>query len=185
MNQQFQNQQRQGGLLGQFSGGVNMKIVPQTGQGAVPTSVTQVKTAPLIMMSLTNLWNGNSNQVSSLLSLTYPDNTPIINIDRKDIIIEIISMLIKLGYEETFIFLSNVGSSEDLIWEQKAMDKGRNYVLREVTIHQAEEVGVKGVGRCRYCPSTELTFSMKQMRSADEPMTVFVRCILCQKNWKQ
>ena len=38
--------------------------------------------------------------------------------------------------------------------------------------------------RCRHCKSTDVTFTQKQTRSADESMTLFCRCAECGKAWR-
>ena len=38
---------------------------------------------------------------------------------------------------------------------------------------------------CRKCRSKECTHYELQTRSADEPMTVFISCLSCGKNWRQ
>jgi DNA-directed RNA polymerase subunit M/transcription elongation factor TFIIS len=43
---------------------------------------------------------------------------------------------------------------------------------------------VKGVGVCPYCKSDELVFHTKQLRAADEPATIFYRCIKCKSQWR-
>jgi len=38
---------------------------------------------------------------------------------------------------------------------------------------------------CRKCKSTKVEHYQKQTRSADEPMTVFCHCLMCDKRWKE
>ena len=38
---------------------------------------------------------------------------------------------------------------------------------------------------CRKCKKNRCTYYQVQIRSADEPMTVFIRCISCGKQWRQ
>jgi transcription elongation factor S-II len=38
---------------------------------------------------------------------------------------------------------------------------------------------------CTRCKKRECTYYEMQTRSADEPMTQFVRCLNCDKRWKQ
>jgi len=38
---------------------------------------------------------------------------------------------------------------------------------------------------CRRCKSKRCTYYQVQIRSADEPMTVFVTCLDCNKNWSE
>ena len=42
----------------------------------------------------------------------------------------------------------------------------------------------RSIMRCRKCHKTHLSFEQKQVRGADESMTVFVSCKDCGTNWK-
>ena len=44
--------------------------------------------------------------------------------------------------------------------------------------------GNVGMYKCARCKSTRTTNFQKQTRSADEPMTVFVKCKDCGKRWR-
>ena len=44
--------------------------------------------------------------------------------------------------------------------------------------------GAIGMYTCGRCKSTRTTNFQKQTRSADEPMTVFVKCKDCGKRWR-
>ena len=48
-------------------------------------------------------------------------------------------------------------------------------------------IGVTGGGmfRCNKCGSERTTNYQKQMRSSDEPMTVFIKCLKCGKKWSE
>ena len=37
---------------------------------------------------------------------------------------------------------------------------------------------------CRQCKSNKCSYYQMQTRSADEPMTTFVSCIMCGARWK-
>lgn len=41
-----------------------------------------------------------------------------------------------------------------------------------------------GAYTCSKCKSRKTVFTSMQIRSADEPMTIFVRCLNCGKSWK-
>lgn len=98
---------------------------------------------------------------------------------------EIVGMLRKNGFQHTYDFLSQATNPEFVLWEQESMDEGRARVISETEMEQIGESGVKGVGTCRYCASTELIISRKQTRSGDEGMTIFVRCVMCQRQWRE
>ena len=180
----------QGGMLMQFGGGGGGNV------GVVTvTTAPQITTAPVInivqetgesiMRQLVGLWDGTEEQIGQLVQLQYENGAVIIDPNRRDIIMEVVGMLIAQEFEDVIDFLEDAPNPEFVLWDQQSMDDGRIKVIREINIQQAEEVGVKGVGKCKYCPSTELVFATRQIRSGDEAATVFVRCVMCQKQWRQ
>lgn len=182
--QRTTGQQQGGGMLKHFGGDVT--TVTRTPQmTTAPVIHVAAETGYSILTKLLPVWGGSDEQAKQLASLRYVDETPIISPDRRDIIREVIGMLIYQDFEEVVDFLTDAPNPEFILWDQESMDEGKNKVIREIAIQQAEEVGVKGVGRCRYCPSTELVYASKQLRSGDEAATIFVRCVLCQKQWRQ
>ena len=124
-------------------------------------------------------------QIVNLLNIKYMGGGFIINNEDKEIIIEIIDMIKKYDIDNVFLFLQKCKNKNDVIWNQKSMDIGKVSIEREIYINQAEEMGVKGVGKCRYCIGTELVFNQKQVNSGDEPMKVYVRCVSCGQSWRQ
>ena len=51
-----------------------------------------------------------------------------------------------------------------------------------------EEYGIQNVnnfGKCQKCGGDRTTYTQKQMRSSDEPMTIFVTCINCGNRWRK
>ena len=47
------------------------------------------------------------------------------------------------------------------------------------------EVALPNAGmRCARCDSTDIKFNMLQLRSADEPMSIFCSCRACGKRWR-
>jgi len=48
----------------------------------------------------------------------------------------------------------------------------------------AEAMNQEGFFTCAKCKSKKTTYYQLQTRSADEPMTTFVSCLNCGKNWK-
>ena len=168
----------------QFAGKVMAPLgLPQA--VTAPTVTVTTITVETLLSQLMYTWGGTIDQVRQLTALVYEDDSPIITIDRRDVILEIVGMLVKNDFAEILDFLTDAPSVDHVLWKQKSLDEGRTKLAREIAIQQAEDVGVKGVGKCKYCPSTELVFSLKMTRSGDEAMTVFVRCVLCTKQWRQ
>lgn len=175
----------QGGLLRQFGAGGVTTILTQPQVTAAPTVTIVTETGYSILMRLLNTWGGTDEEARQLAALQYTNGNPIIDVKRRDVIMEIIGMLQYQLFKDVLDFITDAPNPEFILWNQESLDEGRIKVAREITIQQVEEIGVKGVGKCRYCPSTELVFAMKQLRSGDEPATVFVRCVLCNKQWRQ
>jgi len=48
----------------------------------------------------------------------------------------------------------------------------------------AEAKNVEGFFTCKRCKSNKTSYYQLQTRSADEPMTTYVSCLNCGKNWK-
>jgi len=173
-----------GGIVRQFGGRLTT-VTAGPAAVAGPTVTIIAETGERILTRLMDIWNGTPEQIQQLITLRYINGAPIIDVRRRDIIIEIVGMLKNQTFEEILDFLTDAPGPEFILWDQTALDEGRTKVAREIAIQQTEDVGVKGVGKCKYCPSTELVFAQKQTRSGDEAMTVFVRCVMCQKQWRQ
>lgn len=68
-------------------------------------------------------------------------------------------------------------------WEAAFDEAMRKSMRRETGTVRPEDVH-DGQFTCRRCKSRKTTYSEMQTRSADEPMTVFVRCVNCGLSWK-
>jgi DNA-directed RNA polymerase subunit M/transcription elongation factor TFIIS len=64
------------------------------------------------------------------------------------------------------------------IEEKIHLDMRKQYAAKDA---RESLVGLFTCGRCK---SQKTTYYEMQTRSADEPMTVFVSCLNCEKNWK-
>ncbi len=150
------------------------------GQGQINTA----QNIGTLMMELAYVWNGTRDQINFLLKLKYRGtNIDILSMDDREIYTEIISYLRMNGFENTVSFLRGADSRNYILWEQNIMDEGRTKIAREIIIQRTEDTGIKGVGKCKFCNSKELVFSTRQLRSGDEPATIFIRCVLCQRQW--
>ena len=65
----------------------------------------------------------------------------------------------------------------------KTMEAGIHKQLRKEYMNN-EKKNQDGFFKCGRCKSMKTTYYQMQTRSADEPMTVFVSCLNCEKNWK-
>jgi DNA-directed RNA polymerase subunit M/transcription elongation factor TFIIS len=65
----------------------------------------------------------------------------------------------------------------------KEIEVGIHKQLRKEYINN-EKKNQDGFFKCGRCKSMKTTYYQMQTRSADEPMTVFVSCLNCERNWK-
>jgi DNA-directed RNA polymerase subunit M/transcription elongation factor TFIIS len=65
----------------------------------------------------------------------------------------------------------------------KEIEVGIHKQLRKAYLAQ-EIKNQEGFFVCGRCKSKKTTYFQMQTRSADEPMTVFVSCLNCDRNWK-
>ncbi|MEM4261120.1 MAG: hypothetical protein QXG00_07800 [Candidatus Woesearchaeota archaeon] len=136
---------------------------------------------------LIDILNQDSEKIKKLLSLTYKDkDEKIINLKDPEVLMEIIGMF-KKGetFDSVLKFIQNAPNREYILWEQEFMNEYKNKIMREVEVQQIEETGVKGIDKCRFCGSDRLVFVTRQIRSGDEPATIFIRCVTCGRSWKQ
>jgi transcription elongation factor S-II len=65
---------------------------------------------------------------------------------------------------------------KDLIEQQKIIEKRKIEGNKAMATDQF---------LCTRCFKRECTYYEMQTRSADEPMTIFINCLNCGKNWRQ
>ena len=105
----------------------------------------------------------------------------------------ILSRIDKKGIGETKEFVTCVKSSEPsrttLFHKSDSFDERSAKVLAAATKDRKEArlavMSEKSLLQCRSCKKFKVTFYERQTRGADEPMTVFARCMACGHAWKQ
>jgi DNA-directed RNA polymerase subunit M/transcription elongation factor TFIIS len=66
-------------------------------------------------------------------------------------------------------------------WKLLVEERDRRYKM----LYEVRDDEISGVFQCGKCKSWKTHHSEAQTRSADEPMTVFVKCYGCGAHWKQ
>jgi transcription elongation factor S-II len=56
---------------------------------------------------------------------------------------------------------------------------------RENTMLEGDKEGGSDMFKCKRCGKSKTKYWEMQTRSADEPMTIFIRCLNCGKEWRQ
>lgn len=68
-------------------------------------------------------------------------------------------------------------------WEEAYARKAARDLKREAAVTDPA-TAPDGAYTCSWCKSRKTVYTSLQTRSADEPMTNFVRCLGCNKSWK-
>lgn len=77
------------------------------------------------------------------------------------------------------------GAQCDRVWDLPVFDEYKQKEQEfEKYILSPHDV-VEGVLVCNKCKSKKITAYSRQVRSGDEPMSVFAKCSMCQHQWVQ
>jgi DNA-directed RNA polymerase subunit M/transcription elongation factor TFIIS len=135
-----------------------------------------------------------TQQIEELLSLTYVNvgeqDRPIRIFQSDDVdyelIIEVISIIRKLGYVEALRQIKKASEKDEILFANSLMKNVRNKAMFEISIIKSDtDVGQTGeVCKNPKCRSTNTRSRDIQTRSADEPMTHFLMCNSCGKVFK-
>ena len=68
---------------------------------------------------------------------------------------------------------------------EKWKDLTEREMKREAKMLEVDKSMATDMFRCSKCGKRQCTYYEMQTRSADEPMTIFVRCLNCGKRWRQ
>jgi len=106
--------------------------------------------------------------------------------DYTELLYSIIDSFHKKGWDATFGYLeANQGKSQrELIFGLPTLESSREKERIDLALFREKEEASKGIYKCPRCSSRETVSNQKQTRSADEPMTTFIRCVACNFNWR-
>jgi len=127
-----------------------------------------------------------SNQISDLLSIRYSNGQPVITLQDRDILYEMMNLINKIGWEEGYRYLvqSTFPDKTSVILENPLLQKERQQLYADMENYRNRPITGKGAYKCGKCGSEETISAEKQTRSADEPMTVHVTCTACNNRWR-
>jgi DNA-directed RNA polymerase subunit M/transcription elongation factor TFIIS len=142
-----------------------------------------------VIKDVPNYKNVTKTQEKKLFSITYKNSKEkILSNDRLDIFYEIAGMIAsnEVPVDEIISFLDNQLTPEDVVFQQPSMLPYKIQLQREIALQLNETAPViKNAAKCKFCSSTEVCFAIKQIRSGDEGATTFLRCVVCDKRWKE
>lgn len=129
----------------------------------------------------------NEEQIRQLKSVTYDNGTPIVSLENRSLLYEIIGMITKIGYDTVYQYLTSRAwtNGQDIVFLAPTLLQTRDKVLSDADAFKRKIKPGKGVAKCGKCGSEEVYTAEKQTRSADEPMTIFFTCAHCSARWRQ
>jgi transcription elongation factor S-II len=69
------------------------------------------------------------------------------------------------------------------IWHEAIIENQKRRKLQEFQIPNLSNIS-NGLFKCKKCNQYKTTYYQMQTRSADEPLTTFVTCMVCNNRWK-
>lgn len=126
--------------------------------------------------------NLDRKQIDRLLRLKKGDKTPMFDIDEKELILNTIAMIDRLGFEKALEYIrdeSNREDSEDVIINSPLfIDVRRNNFL-ELTKGMVIKKITQSIYTCVDCGSKDINVIIAQTRGSDEGATTFFKCRAC------
>ena len=104
-------------------------------------------------------------------------------------------MVKQLDFEQAMTFIdellnrrsfdSIVQAVDAIVYDSQLLAKVRSKTIADLDNFRRKKSTAKGLYTCRACGSKETVSVEKQLRSADEPMTLIITCVVCGKTWRQ
>jgi DNA-directed RNA polymerase subunit M/transcription elongation factor TFIIS len=133
----------------------------------------------------------NRDQAASLLSLKFSNDEPVLTMEDRGFVYEIVNLLMTVGYEDTYNFLK-------MNWEEKfgLSPNTRNMIIFENPLFETlkikfindtnfykNKIEVSAGEKCKKCGSIETISAERQCRSGDEAVSIRVTCLQCTHHW--
>lgn len=129
-------------------------------------------------------------EIQELRELHFPDGTSILSLSDRPLMYEVVGLILNLGLKTTADgytlgreFLTRVQSSADIIFNSPLLREAQEKYQIDYEILRTKVKVAPGVTPCPRCGSKEVVYVEKQIRSADEPMTIKFTCLACGKKW--
>ena len=87
-------------------------------------------------------------------------------------------------FNSIITFLESRKEMNHVLWDQNFLNDARKSIEYEILQVRFKPKMEKNVTKCTRCSSGNVHFTLKQVRSADEPMTTFFVCLDCDKKWQ-
>lgn len=158
-----------------------------------PRIATRINVAKIIeedpmMTILTNITTKDEKpitqeQVTILKNLKFQDGTKVFILENFYIIINFIDLLKKSSFDFAVKYASQSKDVHDFFINLPTLEKERERAQLELDNLQTSIEAEEGSYQCDKCGEWRTISFKKQVKSADEPMTTFIKCLGCSKRW--
>jgi DNA-directed RNA polymerase subunit M/transcription elongation factor TFIIS len=132
------------------------------------------------------VWEGSTERLSQLKEAKYKSGQNVLFIQNEQTSLDLADILVNYRpFNDALAFVASCENEDNLRKYSPLLKPFNDKIQLELINLRSEQKGVKGIGKCNSCGGTEITFTMKQMRSGDEPETILCRCCSCGKFWKK
>jgi DNA-directed RNA polymerase subunit M/transcription elongation factor TFIIS len=150
-------------------------------------SIPDIPTVSKILSEL-ELADGSildKKDVGKLLKLKRDEKRPLFTIDSGDLIMNTISMIDKLGFDETYKYLKESREEDEfiIIKNSPIFQDIRHNIFIEMTKNMVIKEMEQSIYTCKACGSHNIEVTVLQTRSSDEGASEFFRCKNCDKKW--
>lgn len=129
-------------------------------------------------------------QVEQLIDLKFKSGQPILSLEERWFIYEIVWLLNVSGFDLTYNYLSTDWEKvfgphnirKKMLFENPLMSSAKEKAAIDMEIFRTK-IDVEMGEPCRRCKSTSTIAFEKQTRSADEAMTIKISCLSCSYKW--
>lgn len=132
------------------------------------------------------------NQAVALTSLKFERGDQILTLMDRPFVYEVVNMLNSLDYDVVYNFLDTKwervfgrgpGLRKKIIFENPLLASSKEKLSLDMEIFRNKVDVAKGAVDCKKCGSDETIAVEKQLKAADEPMTIRVTCLQCGHKW--
>ena len=126
------------------------------------------------------------DQIPLLLELRYIDGNSIFRLEDKMLIYEVVGMIMQLGFEETYRYLSSRPwrTAKEIVRENPLLKKYRDAVRRNLLLAKYKPRLTETLNPCKKCGGPTLS-DTRQTRGGDEGSSVIIQCLACNIVWKE
>lgn len=164
---------------------VQKKLPPRIATRTTPAKITEEDPMTTILATITTKDETpiTPEQVTILKDLKFRDGTKVFEKDNFYTIVNFIDLLKKSSFDRAIDYASQAKNVHDFTINLPTLEKERETAQLELDNLQTSIEAEEGSYQCDKCGEWRTISFKRQVKSADEPMTTFIKCLGCSKQW--